>query len=78
MSAPTRIEYAVGLRFPEGVDTGDYDYLMGLPDTTPEKHELFAHLLLVAARQEWREADRMRDLHQARQRRADRRAARRR
>jgi hypothetical protein len=79
MSLPTRIEYAVGLRFPEGADTTAYDFLVALPDYEPEKHELWAQLLLVAVRIEWAEAQRLRDLRadqEARERRRVERARR--
>jgi hypothetical protein len=73
-----RIEYAVGIRWPEGTDTEAYDYLMALPDYEPEKHELFAHLLLMAVRKEWEAAERLRGLkhdQEVRERRRKARAA---
>jgi len=79
VNAPTRIEYAVGLRFPEGADTTAYDFLVGLPDYEPEKHELWAQLLLVAVRMEWDRARVLRELRadqEARERRRIERARR--
>lgn len=73
------LEYAVGVRWPEGTDTTAYDSVMGLPDHVPEKHEMFAHLLLLAVRLEWREAERLREFErdrELRQRRRDERAKR--
>lgn len=78
MISGARIEYAVGIHWPEGTDTEAYDYLMALPDYEPEKHELFAHLLLLAVRKEWEAAERMRALerdHAARERRRQERRA---
>jgi hypothetical protein len=71
-----RIEYAVGIRWPEGTDTEAYDFLMALPDSDPEKHELFAHLLLVAVRKEWEIVERLRGLQHQREVRERRRAER--
>ena len=71
-----RIEYAVGMRWPEGTDTEAYDYLMALPDYEPDKHELFAHLLLMAVRKEWETVERLRRLKQEREAREARRIAR--
>jgi hypothetical protein len=71
-----RIEYAVGIRWPEGTDTEAYDYLMALPDWEPEKHELFAHMLLLAVRKEWEAAERLRGLKHEREARERRRAER--
>jgi alpha-D-ribose 1-methylphosphonate 5-triphosphate synthase subunit PhnG len=76
VSVPTRIEYAVGLRFPEGADTTAYDFLVGLPDYEPEKHELWAHLLLVAVRMEWDRARVLRELRADQEKRERRRAER--
>jgi hypothetical protein len=71
-----RIEYAVGIRWPEGTDTEAYDFLMALPDYEPEKHELFAHLLLIAVRKEWETVERLRGLKRDREAREARRIAR--
>ena len=76
VNAPTRIEYAVGLRFPEGADTTAYDFLVALPDYEPEKHELFAHLLLMAVRKEWETVERLRGLQRQQEIRDARRIAR--
>ena len=76
VNAPARIEYAIGMRWPEGTDTEAYDYLMALPDHEPEKHELFAHLLLMAVRKEWETVERLRGLQRQQEAREARRIAR--
>ncbi|HTF53618.1 MAG TPA: hypothetical protein VK735_39750 [Pseudonocardia sp.] len=65
----------VRLIYEIGVDPGDnaemaeaLKVIKAASNLTPEKHELFAKLLLMAAREEWREADRMRHLWAVRQR----------
>lgn len=74
ISAGAQIEYAVGIRWPEGTDTEAYDYITKLPDHVPEKHELMAHMLLIAVRKEWEMANRMREFQQREAQRALRRA----
>jgi hypothetical protein len=71
-----KISYQVGLAFDEADDvearTG-YEELANLSDYTAEKHELFAYLLMMAVRLEWRMADRSREYELDRQRREERR-----
>jgi hypothetical protein len=71
-----KISYQVGLVF-EDSDSAEtragFEELVNLPDYTVEKHELFAHLLMMAMRIEWRLADRTRELEQDHQRREERR-----
>jgi hypothetical protein len=71
-----KISYQVGLVF-EDSDSAEtragFEELVNLPDYTVEKHELFAHLLMMAMRIEWRMADRTRELERDHQQREKRR-----
>lgn len=68
-----KIVYQAGLAFEGEESLPEYEQLVSLSDYEPLKHELFAHLLMMAVRMEWREADRLRKLERQRQLREQKR-----
>jgi hypothetical protein len=64
-----KFSYEIGVTFSEGdsVETKEkFVELSRMSEADPEKHELFAQLLMLAARLEWRDVDRLRQLERKR------------
>lgn len=68
-----KIVYQVALAFEGDESLPEYGRLVNQPDYEPAKHELFAYLLMMAVRMEWREADRLQELERQRQLREQKR-----
>jgi hypothetical protein len=52
------------------------EWLDGLSDTDPDKHEMIAYIYMTLARSHWRMADRYRQIQRETERRTERRRSR--